>query len=153
MPLWHSVEFFNFLAWTPSKIFFFRGLVQSWPYSIQFTLFLSTQLNSAVFCSIRLKNAVHQLIKVALKVTILSCQSSSIVIILNQRITLSYLRQTLHTKYASSSYLRSCKIIFYLKFLTFTIEIGQNSKIGNMKITINLLAELELHWKRYKKRK
>ena len=33
------------------------------------------------------------------------------------------------------------------------IEIGQNSKIGNMKITINLLAELELHWKRYKKRK
>ena len=95
---------------------------------------------------------MQQLIKVALKVTLLSCQSSSIVISLSQSANHES-RQTLHTKYASSSYLRSYKIIFYLKFLTFTIEIGQNSKIDNMKITINLLAELELHWKRYKKRK
>ena len=33
------------------------------------------------------------------------------------------------------------------------MKIGQNrNKIDNIKITLNLLAELELHWKRYTKR-
>ena len=41
--------------------------------------------------------------------------------------------------YAPSSYLRSYKIIFYLKFLILTVEIGQNrNKIGNIKIITNL---------------
>ena len=36
------------------------------------------------------------------------------------------------------------KIIFYLKFLTLTVKVGQNrKKIDDMKIIMNLLTELE----------
>ena len=46
------------------------------------------------------------------------------------------------------------KIIFYLKFLTLTIKVGQNkNKIDNTKIIMNLLTELESYLKRYLKRK
>ena len=46
------------------------------------------------------------------------------------------------------------KIIFYLKFLTLTIKVGQNkNKIDNIKIIMNLLTELESYLKRYLKRK
>ena len=46
------------------------------------------------------------------------------------------------------------KIIFYLKFLTLTIKVGQNkNKIDNIKIIMNLLTELESYLKRYIKRK
>ena len=63
--------------------------------------------------------------------------------------TLEYVRQFLHTKYAPSNCLRNHKIIFYLKFLNFTVKIGQNEdKIDNIKIIINLLVELKLRWKR-----
>ena len=46
------------------------------------------------------------------------------------------------------------KIIFYLKFLTLTVKVGQNeNKIVNTKIIMNLLTELESYLKRYFKRK
>ena len=36
------------------------------------------------------------------------------------------------------------KIIFYLKFLTLTVKVGQDrKKIDDMKIMMNLLTELE----------
>ena len=36
------------------------------------------------------------------------------------------------------------KIIFYLKFLTLTVKVGQDrKKIDDMKIIMNLLTELE----------
>ena len=55
--------------------------------------------------------------------------------------------------FASSS-LRSYKIIFYPKFLTFRIKIDQNrSKIDKTKIIINLVTELKSYLKRYLKRK
>ena len=69
-------------------------------------------------------------------------------------VTLEYVRQFLHTKYAPSNFLRNHKIIFYLKFLNFTVKIGQNKdKIDDVKIVINLLAELKLRLKRYFTRK
>ena len=51
-------------------------------------------------------------------------------------------------------YLRSYKIIYYLKFLILTVEIGQNrNEIGNIKIITNLLTEYYSHLKGYLKRK
>ena len=42
------------------------------------------------------------------------------------------------------------KIIFYLKFLTLTVKVGQNkNKIDNIKIITNLLTEFESYLKRY----
>ena len=42
------------------------------------------------------------------------------------------------------------KIIFYLKFLSLTVKVGQNkNKIDNIKIIMDLLAELESYLKRY----
>ena len=81
--------------------------------------------------------------------TLLGCQSSSRSLRFSLRITLEYVRQFLHTKYAPSNCLRNHKVIFYLKFLNFTVEIGQNEdKIDNIKIIINLLVELKLRLKR-----
>ena len=70
--------------------------------------------------------------------TLLSCQSSYIAIAPFQP-----------AKYAPSNCLRNHKIVFYLKFLNFTVEIGQNKdKIDNIKIIVNLLVELKLRLKR-----
>ena len=67
---------------------------------------------------------------------------------------LNYVRQFLLTRYAPSSYLRSYKIIFDLKFFILTDEIGQNrDEIGKMKIITNLLTEYYSHLKGYLKRK
>ena len=45
------------------------------------------------------------------------------------------------------------KIIFYLKFLTLTVKVGQNkNKIDNIKIITNLLTEFESYLKRYLRR-
>ena len=94
--------------------------------------------------------------KVTLQITLLSCLnllvSSSFH--LSQRITLDYVWQFLLTRFAPSSYLRSYKIIFYLKFLILTVEIGQNrNEIGNIKIITNLLAEYYSHPKGHLTRK
>ena len=83
--------------------------------------------------------------------TLLGCQSSGIVIVLSQPANHVRLRMTVP---APSSYLRSYKIIFYLKFLILTVEIGQNrNEIGNIKIITNLLTEYYLHLNGYLERK
>ena len=46
------------------------------------------------------------------------------------------------------------KVIFYFKFLTLTVKVGQNrNKIDNIEIIMNLQTELESYLKGYLKRK
>ena len=46
------------------------------------------------------------------------------------------------------------KMIFYLKFLSLTVKVGQNeNKIDNTRSIMNLLAELESYLERRLKRK
>ena len=79
--------------------------------------------------------------------TLLSCQSSCIVIVPSQPANHVRLRMSVPACYV-------CAFIFYLKFLILTVEIGQNrNKIGNIKIITNLLTEYYSYLKGYLKRK